>query len=314
MEKPATIEEARAMLIAQGRARIAQASLERMTEMNATRYDLEFRAEQRQRAEEAAAEAADRAERIAAKKAQRKAHEKALAERDRAERFARAQVAAAERERIAAERAAMSEAQKRDARERRIAKAERLARYRAALALKRLSDEERAATEAAERERDRVIRFEKIEARRTARDLELEAAREARRAEEDRILIEALYDHPGTLALLQLYNATRWNPEAHVADWFDVLDSIPVDLRQYAFAIQTDYDPLYPVARAIATMGGETLEQLGRVYGVSKERVRQLEAGAIRSLEKLAEVRAMRECMEEDIGWIRGVAGRPDNA
>jgi RNA polymerase sigma factor (sigma-70 family) len=59
-------------------------------------------------------------------------------------------------------------------------------------------------------------------------------------------------------------------------------------------------------ARYLATDDAPTLEQIGEGMGVSRERVRQLEGGALRELRRRAATRPSPRCQAQRKAWTNG--------
>lgn len=151
------------------------------------------------------------------------------------------------------------------------------------------------------------------EGREEARQRKREAQNERKaelRAESDREMLLALYDHPATARFLRLVNAGRWEPEVHLPVWLDAAEEIPEDLRSFAIHVRAEFDPFYRVAVKIANLGGDTLDTIARLYGLTRERIRQIEEDGVRHLRRLREVRDMRECLENNVGHIPGLRDR----
>ena len=52
-------------------------------------------------------------------------------------------------------------------------------------------------------------------------------------------------------------------------------------------------------------LGGEprTLEEVGRAFGVTRERIRQIENNTLKKLEHLPEAQALRDASSVELGW-----------
>lgn len=86
---------------------------------------------------------------------------------------------------------------------------------------------------------------------------------------------------------------------------------------QSRFVIVHDLDgppPLATCALRCANRGGMTLEAVGDVYGVTRERIRQIEASALRKLRRCGVVvdppGRLRGHRLDTAGWLREVSGR----
>lgn len=138
---------------------------------------------------------------------------------------------------------------------------------------------ERAIDQAIERARaspDEPVPFDK-----RAYDREYKARQ---RDEANRELLEELYDHPATARLLRLVNAGRWAPEENLGVWLAAADDIPADLRKFAFGVAIEWDPLWSVARVIASIGADSLEEIARLYGISRQAVQFAQEDGLRKL------------------------------
>lgn len=283
-----TTDEARRVFAAQELARRSERGREMVAKFQRDRAEqLRLDVERRMRveadrrtAEERTAERKRQSqERIAALEAVRseKSKQRAAAKKRRLEldRKLRAEAAAKrETERL----------RKRSIEEARMREAERLATER---------------TERAARNTPEAIERRRIEAIQRRRDAQ-EEKRENDRAEDHREMLLALYDHPATARLLRLVNAGRWDPEVNLPAWLDAAEMIPEDLRQFALSVRREFDPLHSIGRKIAALGGDTLHTIGRLYGLSRERIRQIKEDGLRHLRIVPEVRAMRDSLETE--------------
>lgn len=283
-----TTDEARRVFAAQELARRAERGREMVAKFQCDRAEALRLDVERQVRIEAEREAIAARRLRAAQEADARA---ARVDADRAKRSAKraaAWAAKAERERAdqaaATAKRAEKQRKKRLAEEARMREAERLATERA----------ERAARNTPE-----AIERRRIEAIQRRRDAE-EEKRENNRAEDHREMLLALYDHPATARLLRLVNVGRWDPEVNLPAWLDAAEMIPEDLRQFALSVRPEFDPLHSVGRKIASLGGDTLQTISRLYGLSRERIRQIEESGTRRLAALAEVRAMRDSLETE--------------
>lgn len=267
-----TVEQARAELRRQNRARAraGRDTTKTLREIEAEKVRVEREAAaievRRAKAEaKAASKKASRAEQSKAAKARRKA-----ADRERRHELARLQ------EQIDRRRAevARAEAEKAAAREAKLAEE------------KRQREERRAAWAFARSPEGRAL----VAQRKRDRENDHNATI---RAENDRETLLALYDHPATARFLRLVNATRWEPEVHLPAWLDAAEEIPDDLRSFALHVRAEFDPLHRVAMKIAAMGGDILGVIGRLYGLTRERIRQIEVDGLRHLRAMAEVKRL---------------------
>lgn len=283
-----TTDEARRVFAAQELARRAERGREMVAKFQhdrAERIRLDVERQVRLEAEReaiavrrlrAAQEADARAARVDADRAKRSAKRAAAwaakAERERADQAA------------ATAKRAEKQRKKRLAEEARMREVERVAAERA----------ERAARNTPEARAAR-----KAEA--VARGLDADLERRALvRDEANREILLALYDHPATARLLRLVNVGRWDPEVNLPAWLDAAEMIPEDLRQFALSVRPEFDPLHSVGRKIAAIGGDTLHTIGRLYGLSRERIRQIEEDGLRHLRIVPEVRGLRANLESE--------------
>lgn len=293
-----TTDEARRVFAAQELARRSERGREMVAKFQRDRAEqLRLDVERRMRVEADRRTAKERTaerkrqsqERIAALEAVRseKSKQRAAAKKRRLEldRQLRAEAAAKrETERL----------RKRSIEEARMREAERLATER---------------TERAARNTPEAIERRRIEAIQRRRDAQ-EEKRENDRAEDHREMLLALYDHPATARLLRLVNAGRWDPEVNLPAWLDAAEMIPEDLRQFALSVRPEFDPLHSIGRKIAALGGDTLHTIGRLYGLSRERIRQIEEQGIANIRKLREASELRAHLESTPDYVPGVRDR----
>ncbi len=179
---------------------------------------------------------------------------------------------------------------------------QREARRHAALARR----QETLAARAAEREAERVADAESKRAELEERRRIAAAAREIEEAlrREDRA--RELLDHPEVVRLRAMLRTPLYAYDASEETQCTVvecIDAIPERLRRVAFSLPRHRDPLSPVVDAIIDVAGwqeSTLHLIGWIYGVSRERIRQIQSRAESSLRRNPEFKRMRCYLEKD--------------
>lgn len=156
------------------------------------------------------------------------------------------------------------------------------------------------------RSRARALAIEISTAARLEAEAKVREEVEQRQAERDLDMLRDLYDHPAVLGLLQAVNASIRACSDDYEPWLAAAELIPRDLRLFAFGVPYELDPLYDVAVRLAwhmRHCGEDphLSSIVAVYGISRERGRQVLATALRRLRAMPEVRRMHEDMQDDV-------------
>lgn len=112
--------------------------------------------------------------------------------------------------------------------------------------------------------------------------------------------LEALYEHPATARVARLLATHRFRHVEHVDELINAARGIPDELRRFASNLAMDIDPLWPIAQAIAKSGGATSQVCADLYGMTKQRIDQIEKIALGKLILLPEAQEMRLHLERD--------------
>lgn len=151
-----------------------------------------------------------------------------------------------------------------------------------------------AAVQRTKREAAESARREALRQREAAREIEAVL----RHAEQERALLE----HPALVRLVAMLRTPRYMYDASEdvqGEMIDTLLAIPPRLRRVALGMSGDRDPFGPLVRSLSarwnsdTFGDVSLDALGAVYGLTHERIRQIEAQAMRKLRARKDVREM---------------------
>lgn len=141
-----------------------------------------------------------------------------------------------------------------------------------------------------------------------------QASAEKRLAKYDRE--RDLLDHPSTIRLVALLRTPMYrydSAERTQAVVVDCIEAIPEGLRRVAFGMRRSKDPFAPIADDVIESSGwspVTLEVVGWLYGVTKQRIDQVERGALRRLKARPDVRALRDYMDPVVHPAPGIRDR----
>lgn len=100
----------------------------------------------------------------------------------------------------------------------------------------------------------------------------------AERKRARRTASEAILDAQAVAAVVAI--------DLHAPDAIESINDISEKVRRRCLAMPTDLDPLWPLACAIGGDGEMGCELIGWLYGLSRQRIRQLEEAAVRRIRR----------------------------